>query len=292
MKGKQWLLVAASGIVLLLVGFVSKQTNNNRFDSAKEMIVMRQIAHSILQYAGDSSTQVVPPTRLAKGSFSIPFNSSFSFKPDSLVQIIDRIIRSNHLPSDYIVQVTEPFNNKVVFGYAILRSEQQNIVPCSGRNQPSFPYSIVISFKEEPFTPAMWFIAAGILLLAAAAFVGWRIKRQPAESNTTLKDEKTADAPVFSIGNYLFYADTQRLLLGSDETILTSKEAKLLSIFAEAPNQVIDRNRLQKEVWEDEGVIVGRSLDVFVSKLRKRLEQDPAIKIVSIHGKGYKLEIG
>jgi DNA-binding response OmpR family regulator len=72
---------------------------------------------------------------------------------------------------------------------------------------------------------------------------------------------------------------------------LTIKEAKLLSIFAANLNQIVDRNRLQKEVWEDEGVIVGRSLDMFISKLRKKLEQDPNVKLTNIHGKGYKLEV-
>jgi DNA-binding response OmpR family regulator len=47
-----------------------------------------------------------------------------------------------------------------------------------------------------------------------------------------------------------------------------------------------------KEVWEDEGVIVGRSLDMFVSKLRKKLQADPCISILNVHGKGYKLVIG
>jgi DNA-binding response OmpR family regulator len=65
----------------------------------------------------------------------------------------------------------------------------------------------------------------------------------------------------------------------------------LLYIFASAPNEIIDRNRLQKEIWEDEGIIVGRSLDVFISKLRKKLENDSTVRLVNIHGKGYKLEI-
>ena len=51
------------------------------------------------------------------------------------------------------------------------------------------------------------------------------------------------------------------------------------------------RNRLQKEIWEDEAIIVGRSLDVFISKLRRKLENDSTVKVVNIHGKGYKLEI-
>ena len=81
------------------------------------------------------------------------------------------------------------------------------------------------------------------------------------------------------------------LSLEGQQQSLTVKEAKLLGILAESANQVVDRNRLQKEVWEDEGVIVGWSLDMFISRLRKKLEGDDTVKIVSIHGKGYRLEI-
>jgi len=70
-----------------------------------------------------------------------------------------------------------------------------------------------------------------------------------------------------------------------------TKENKILLILAQSPNTVIERARLQKEIWEDEGVIVGRSLDMFISKLRKKLEIDPSIQLVNIHGKGYRLEV-
>ena len=72
---------------------------------------------------------------------------------------------------------------------------------------------------------------------------------------------------------------------------LSKTEIRVLRIFALSTNEAIERNRLQKEIWEDEGVIVGRSLDMFISKLRKELEFDPDIEIVVIRGKGYKLEI-
>jgi len=72
---------------------------------------------------------------------------------------------------------------------------------------------------------------------------------------------------------------------------LTDTETRLMQIFAQSPNQIIERSRLQKEIWEDEGVIVGRSLDMFISKLRKKLELDANINIVVIRSKGYKLEI-
>ncbi|WP_394341510.1 winged helix-turn-helix domain-containing protein [Albibacterium indicum] len=73
---------------------------------------------------------------------------------------------------------------------------------------------------------------------------------------------------------------------------LTRTETRLLLIFALSPNETIERSRLQKEIWEDKGVIVGRSLDIFISKLRKKLEFDPSVQIVVVRGKGYKLQIG
>ncbi|RZJ68594.1 MAG: helix-turn-helix domain-containing protein, partial [Flavobacterium sp.] len=78
----------------------------------------------------------------------------------------------------------------------------------------------------------------------------------------------------------------------NDKTVLlTRTETRLLLIFALSPNEVIERSRLQKEIWEDEGVVVGRSLDMFISKLRKKLELDPNVSIVVIRGRGYILNI-
>ena len=89
----------------------------------------------------------------------------------------------------------------------------------------------------------------------------------------------------------LFDSKNRKLILNKNTIDLTGTEARVLLIFALSPNETIARSRLQKEIWEDEGVIVGRSLDMFISKLRKKLEVDPNIKIVVIRGKGYKLEI-
>jgi DNA-binding winged helix-turn-helix (wHTH) protein len=72
---------------------------------------------------------------------------------------------------------------------------------------------------------------------------------------------------------------------------LSDEESRLLEIFATQQNQLIERDRLLKEVWEDDGVFTARSLDVFVSKLRKKLKGDPSIQITNVYGKGYKLEI-
>ncbi len=88
------------------------------------------------------------------------------------------------------------------------------------------------------------------------------------------------------------YAKRRRKYTLAPKTInLTRTETRLLLIFALSPNETIARSRLQKEIWEDEGVIAGRSLDMFISKLRKKLGVDQNINIVVVRGKGYKLEI-
>jgi DNA-binding response OmpR family regulator len=65
----------------------------------------------------------------------------------------------------------------------------------------------------------------------------------------------------------------------------------LLDLFCQNKNQLLPREEILEYVWGDEGVIVGRSVDVFVSRLRKKLKPDDNIKITSVHGVGYRLEI-
>ena len=96
---------------------------------------------------------------------------------------------------------------------------------------------------------------------------------------------------LFTLGSVFFDAKNRKLTINGKTIELTGTETRVLLIFALSPNETIDRSRLQKEIWEDEGVIVGRSLDMFISKLRKKLELDPKINIVVIRAKGYKLEI-
>ena len=94
-----------------------------------------------------------------------------------------------------------------------------------------------------------------------------------------------------SLGAVVFDAMNHKLVKNEQTITLTRTETRLLLIFALSPNEVIERSRLQKEIWEDEGVVVSRSLDMFISKLRKKLELDSKINIVVIRGKGYMLEI-
>lgn len=278
-------------MLFTIVSFVAEKSDKSDFESAKEVIIMREIANRVLRYTGDTTSTVLPINRLADNEFEIPFESGFTFKPDSLVRIIDRVISSNDLPRNYIVNVIECNTSKVIFGYAVLGVNQKNIVPCLGRQQPSKRYCINIKFEESSwFSKHLYLLGLGLLGIGLIAFIAQRFRKTESSANE-INEELPISKVAIQIGQYEFLPEELLLVFESEKIPLTIKEAKLLSIFASSLNQIVDRNRLQKEVWEDEGVIVGRSLDMFISKLRKKLEQDPAVKLTNIHGKGYKLEV-
>ena len=79
------------------------------------------------------------------------------------------------------------------------------------------------------------------------------------------------------------------LTIHDNKIELTSKEADLLQLLSESANDTVERDDILKEVWGDDGDYVGRTLDVFISKLRKKLEADSNVRIVNIRGIGYKL---
>jgi hypothetical protein len=98
----------------------------------------------------------------------------------------------------------------------------------------------------------------------------------------------TADPDSIMIGDTWFDQKNMTLLHSNEMTELSSKESDLLSLLSKNKNQTIEREHILKIVWGDEGDYIGRTLDVFVSKLRKKLEPDQRLKIVNIRGIGYK----
>ena len=136
---------------------------------------------------------------------------------------------------------------------------------------------------------------AALPVLAIIGFLfltSGKTKRALPEVQETFTQETVIQVTgTFNLGSMLFDSQNRKLIKYGKTIDLTRTETRVLHIFALSPNEAIERSRLQKEIWEDEGVIVGRSLDMFISKLRKKLEFDPNIKIVVIRGKGYKLEI-
>ncbi|MEM1135452.1 MAG: winged helix-turn-helix domain-containing protein, partial [Bacteroidota bacterium] len=292
MSWKFFLIIVITSFFLFLSLFAAVNIESTAFENEKEKILIRKIGHEVLLHSGDKISRVLPIRQLSPNEYQIHFESQFTFQPDSIVNIIHPIVTANELASDYIVNVIACNTDEVIFGYAILGTEQDNIVPCSGREQPKSCYYINLKFAPKTnHSIYKRYIYVGIALLVLLSFIGLKsfLKSDKPKTHITISPTSTLDA--LKIGNYLFHAEDQCLIINTERIALTSKEAKLLYIFATQPNKVIERAYLQKEVWENEGVIVGRSLDMFISKLRKKLKKDTSIKIMNLHGKGYKLEI-
>jgi Transcriptional regulatory protein, C terminal len=280
-----------SGLLLLM--FISvicvafSMAGNDDFDIARREVLLRRIGHEILLQSGDSSSRVLPVKKIAGNEYQISFENAFTFRPDSLVNITQRLLAKDPLAGDYVVNVLNCGNASVVYGYAISKNRKDDIITCIGRKQPTACYMINVKFKMLNVNTAKSWILWGSLPFLA--FVGFLFLRS-GKPETALPEEGQ-DTDMITLGAVLFDAKNRKLIMNGKTIDLTGTETRVLLILALSPNETIERNRLQKEIWEDEGVIVGRSLDMFISKLRKKLELDPNIKIVVIRGKGYKLEI-
>jgi two-component system, OmpR family, response regulator len=93
----------------------------------------------------------------------------------------------------------------------------------------------------------------------------------------------------FKIGSYQFNSEKQILQHNGSEQKLTTKESQLLRLLCVHKNDVLDRNFALKSIWHDDNYFNGRSMDVYIAKLRKYLKDDSKVEIINIHGKGFKL---
>jgi DNA-binding response OmpR family regulator len=108
---------------------------------------------------------------------------------------------------------------------------------------------------------------------------------------TTLASKAFNDKEIFELGTFVF--DYSNMVLKSNNAVqpLTRKEADLLHLLVINKNQLLKREVALKIVWGDDDYFIGRSMDVFITKLRKYLKDDPAVAIANVHGTGFKLEV-
>jgi two-component system, OmpR family, response regulator len=94
---------------------------------------------------------------------------------------------------------------------------------------------------------------------------------------------------LYTIGGYTFEPQKQILIFKGQIMKLTTKESELLELLCQQDNQILERNFALKTIWIDDNYFNARSMDVYITRLRKYLKKDPAVKILNIHGRGYKL---
>jgi len=203
------------------------------------------------------------------------------------------------MANSYIVEVEKCETGEVVYSFKMDDLDKSDIIPCQGRVQPKSCYSLLFTMIETRFantalltgTPdslngtnaetskvTYGIIVALSALLVVVFFLLWKRRKK-----------SRIDPNLIPIGAYHFDKRNTELLIKDQKIELTSKEADLLLLLYTDANTTVEREVILNMVWGDEGGYVGRTLDVFISKLRKKLEFDSKVKIVNIRGVGYKL---
>ena len=286
-------LVLVLGLLPLLAPVRAQQAAH----TPHEHVGMRMVGHAVLLSVGDSSSLVLPVQRLGN-SYLISFGTGFGFVPERLAATVDSVMAATRLAADYVVEVERCGTREVVYSYEHCAADTLTIMPCTSRAVPSACYTLRVALPAPPppteqlaevpgavlprdRTPKAWTLAGAlVVLLALIAYVLFRRKAPPVEA------PKGTAVP---IGAFLFDRAKLELSFQDQRSELSAKEADLLHLLHGNVNETVAREVMLKEVWGNNSDYVGRTLDVFVSKLRKKLEADPNVRIANIRGVGYRL---
>jgi hypothetical protein len=252
-------------------------------------VSLRMVGQEVLKAVGDRQGLVQPVERVG-GAYQITFERPFAFEPDRLGRVIDSVMAATKLSEHYIVSFTHCDSTRVVYSYE--RKAGGDLLPCLGRTQPEACYRLTLHLLDGYSGPLLDQADAGggedrlaSILLLLIALLG------AAGALAVYLSRKAHDPAVVRIGDFVFSKHRMQLVHDKAHIELTGKEAELLDLLLASINATVEREVILREVWGDEGDYVGRTLDVFISKLRKKLEGDGRVHILNIRGVGYKLVV-
>lgn len=275
-----------------LIGMgLTAHANNDAVRFAENAnLALRRTVHALLRANGDSASAIPPVQQINASTFSVRMERMFDY--DKLPRLLQQSLDQQHITQSYNVTVLDCDHGQVQLGYNYSDLKGDSGVPCQGRIREPGCYVLRVHFMPDaapiPRSGNAWLITSLTSALAGLGFIVWkRVRRKKTNVVTTvpLPDNK------LHFAHSWLDMPNQTLFDGRQSHSLTFREAKLLHLFANHPNQVLERDAILQAVWEDEGVTVGRSIDVFVSRLRKLLAADAGVKITAIHGIGYKMEV-
>lgn len=261
-------------------------------------VSMRMIGHQVMLGTGDRTSRILPIEKNGD-TYIIRFTSEFEFNPEDLAPAIDSVVSVTNSAESYIVEFRTCESDLVVHSYEVGISEYTNVLACRTRHQPKGCYYLAITILKpgNPMAPVVtaaqeaeskgMMKPIGMLLmlaLALFAFVKFNRYKKPYK-------DASQDPNVIPIGEYRFNKSRMELCHGDEKVELTSKECDLLQLLCDSTNNTVERDTILRTVWGDEGDYVGRTLDVFISKLRKKLEADSNVRIINVRGIGYKLMV-
>jgi hypothetical protein len=278
-----WMLISTVG---------TAKSNEDRHTE----VALRMIGHQVLLQSGDSSSRVLPLVR-ENGAYRIQFESPFSFEPSELVATINAVVLKNQVAESFVVEVQNCDDQAVVYSYEITDVEHPDLIPCKGRAIDRACYELLLIFPTKDTEAAVLDSSKSssddsnsrnlfyLVLIIGAIILTFFLFRKRRTRNLPASEQEH----MVPLGNYVFDTINTELHYQNERIVLTGKEAELLKVLYESPNTTVEKEVILNKVWGDDGDYVGRTLDVFISRLRKKLSADPQLKIINIRGVGYKL---
>lgn len=298
---KKSLLYILLPFSLLGIGFASfsaflseKTPHKEQIEySQKINLALRQTAHRLLKHEGDSTSRIPPIRKTTENTYLVELEHSFSY--DSLAVFLHNSFLEHNIENKYDVGVWDCKFNTMILGYTSFDYTTNKEVPCKGREQSEGCLNFTVTFPDSSSFFAknawIWYILSGLSLGILGASIYFLFFNSKKKIEIVPHDDIQVDEThLVYIGKSIF--DTHNQTFTTDDNIqkLTSREAKLLQLFCKNQNELLDRDFILKAVWEDEGVLVTRTVDVFISRLRKILKDDTTLKIVNVHSRGYRFE--
>lgn len=250
-------------------------------------VVMRMVGHEFLLQLGDSTSRVLPVEKI-DGRYRIQFEHDLEFEPDLLWFSASKVFETNNIDSVYILEVETCEGGEVVYSLEKDPKVKDPLFPCKSRPLPKACYAIYFTvlnepvFVEEKEEDSSETYLYGVLVLIVISGSVLLLRKKVAAQ---------VDSGLVRIGEYTFDKNRMVLNYAGKEEELTGLEAGLLELLVIHENKTLERDYILNVVWKDDGDYVGRTLDVAISKLRKKLAEDPGIKIINIRGVGYRLTV-
>lgn len=294
----QFVILCGISLFIIVIFFTAssftKPSSHDLF-ARRTNLALREVGHRLLLASHDSTSLVLPVKEIENGVFLLEFENEFAFAPDTLMALTQRLLTKRGL-KDYAVTVYDCMKPEIVYGFLVTTTD--SIRPCVGRSQPRRCYKIQVAFANFSdgsvdyaslslvLTGCLFFFS---VVLAVRNFAASKTGAEKIAGEETRIDNVVTALPM--LGKFTFDVSHQKLLLDDTVIVLTDKECKVLELLNKNFGELTTREELIQQVWINEGVITGRSLDMFVSKLRKKLSADAALRITNVHGKGYRLEV-
>ena len=276
-------LILSVTLVAIMVLSVSqwKQSPKTPLVQDRIEIGLRQVGDQLMRKHGDSETPIPPIKHLRSGAFQLNLPKPVALEPDHLAVIAFEVFDKTYFQSA-LIQVYSDQSEDMIYGFD-LNTLNDEEVPCLGRTLPEGNYEVQLTVLDAGSSDN--YIQAAIMGVAGFGLLIMLFSRF-----STTEEQKGGSG--LNVADLQLDIENSLLRYGQEQVTLTQKELRLSELLMRNAGQLVTRDYLIEEVWSKEGVVTGRSLDVFISRLRKKMAIHPGLRILNKHGQGYVLEIG